>query len=471
MPPTPFFHRLEARSRQVDSLLCIGLDPHPNLLPDQTPAAARDFCLHLIEECAPAACAFKPNIAFFEALGPAGLQALQEVIQAVPDEIPVLLDAKRGDIASTADAYATSIFESLKADAVTASPFLGRDSLEPLMANPEHGVFVLCKTSNPGADDFQSLRTESGEMLYLTIARSVSAWNQNDNLGLVVGATDPAALWLVRSAAPDLWILCPGIGAQGGLLGASLSAGLRSDGLGLLVSASRSIATAPDPGQAAADLRTAINKARDSRLTPPTQVIPPQVTTIANALLDSGCVKFGQFTLKSGQTSPIYLDLRRLASRPAALRTIARAIRNILRQLKFDRLAAIPYGGLPIGTAVALAGDWPMIYPRRESKQYGTGSTIEGGFRVGETVVVLDDLITTGESKVETIQQLETAGLQVKDVVVLVDRSKQAAETLAAAGYRLHSVVPLDQLLAAWAAKGAITTEQYQAIWEYLAFS
>ena len=146
-----FFSQLEKRARLVDSLLCIGLDPQPEDLPEPTAAAAQDYCIRLIESCAGVAAAFKPNAAFFEAFGPPGAEALLAVIAAVPEGIPVILDAKRGDIASTATAYARAAFQAYRANAVTVNPYLGRDAVEPFLEDPEPGVFLLCKSSNPGA--------------------------------------------------------------------------------------------------------------------------------------------------------------------------------------------------------------------------------------------------------------------------------------------------------------------------------
>jgi uridine monophosphate synthetase len=475
----PFFSRLTDRACRSDSLLCVGLDPHPDLLDRPTAGAARDFCLRLIDACAPYACAFKPNRAFFEALGPEGLAALVEVIAAVPDSIPVILDAKRGDIASTADAYARAAFDVLGADALTASPYLGRDSLEPFLVRPERGVFVLCKTSNPGADEFQSLLVAGGEPVYVRVARQVQEWRAAygyDNVGLVVGATDPQALLEVRAVAPDLWILVPGVGAQGGDLIEVLDAGLRADRLGVLVTVSRSIAGAGDPAAAAADLRQAINRLRDRRqrgiaASPEWESAPgagKADSQIAAALLESGCVRFGDFTLKSGRQSPIYVDMRRLASHPRALRDVASALMPLLRTLEFERLAAIPYAALPIGTALALSGDWPLIYPRREVKSHGTGSLVEGTFQPGDTAVVVDDLITTGESKLEVIEKLESVGLTVRDIVVLIDREQGASEVMAAAGYRLHAVTTLRKLLVHWRGLGALTADQVERVTGYL---
>ena len=257
----PFIRMLESRASEADTLLCVGLDPHPEALSELTPAAVREFCLGLIDACASYACAFKPNSAFFERHGAQGMAVLREVISAVPTDIPVILDAKRGDIASTADAYAHAVFDTLGAHALTASPYLGAESLAPFLQRPERGVFVLCKTSNPGADELQALLAE-GEPLYLHVARKAQTWNRHNNVGLVVGATDPLALVRVRAAAPDMWFLTPGVGAQGANLDAALKAALRPDGMGMLVSASRSIAGACDPARAAAELRDAINFGR-----------------------------------------------------------------------------------------------------------------------------------------------------------------------------------------------------------------
>ncbi|PWH11975.1 MAG: orotidine-5'-phosphate decarboxylase [Anaerolineae bacterium] len=266
-----FFSLLEQRVEDCASLLCVGLDPHLADLPAPTAEAATEFCLNLIRQTAPYAAAFKPNAAFFEQFGAAGWEALKTSIQAVQEQshrlgsfIPVILDAKRGDIASTAEAYAQSAFQVLGAHAITLSPYLGRDSIEPFIQKPEQGVFLLCKTSNPGAGDLQDLAvTEeptSGlwQPLYLQVARLAQSWNVRDNLGLVVGATQPEALARVRALVPEMWFLAPGIGAQGGDLEKALRAGLRSDGKGMLLPISRGISRSQNAAQAAADFRDAI---------------------------------------------------------------------------------------------------------------------------------------------------------------------------------------------------------------------
>jgi uridine monophosphate synthetase len=462
-----FFSLLADRARTVDSLLCIGLDPHPDLVGSATADAARDWCLRLVDAAAPVACAFKPNAAFFEALGAAGWTTLKHVIQAARQQAPVVLDAKRGDIASTAQAYARSVFDLLEADAVTLSPYLGRDSVEPFLAGADHGVFLLCKTSNPGSEDLQALPMGSGEPLYLRVARLASTWNTRDNVGLVVGATDAAALAQVREIVPDMWILAPGVGEQGGSLEAALRVGLRPDGLGLLVPVSRQIARATDP---AAEARRLCDQIRRGQASPrPRRPADEPRARLAQALIDAGCIRFGDFTLKSGLRSPLYLDLRLLASHPTVLRQAAAAYQGVLDGLVFDRLAAIPHAAMAIGTAIALASGKPMIYPRLDVKDYGRQRGVEGEFVSGQTAVVIDDLATTGGSKFEAVERLRQAGLRVADIVVLIDRQSGASEALAAQGLRLHAVFTLEQLLELWEQSGGIRPDQALEVRDFLA--
>jgi uridine monophosphate synthetase len=276
-----FFSFLEKRVDDCSSLLCIGLDPHVNDLSAPTAASARDFCLNLVKQTSRYAAAFKPNAAFFEVFGADGWTALKDVIEAIQEEsnrmgsmIPVILDAKRGDIASTAEAYAKSTFKNLGAHCITLSPYLGKDSIEPFIQKSEKGVFLLCKTSNPGSDDLQDLmvldnergKAKEGDLfplssfipLHIKVAQLAQTWNTRNNIGLVVGATHVEATKRVRATAPDLWFLAPGVGAQGGELESALKAGLRKDGKGMLIPVSRGIARAEKPGVAAAELRDQI---------------------------------------------------------------------------------------------------------------------------------------------------------------------------------------------------------------------
>lgn len=484
-----FFRDLEQRTKQVNSILCVGLDPHIVANSSTSVDDVLNFCNRIISSTSDAVAAYKPNSAFFEALGPGGLQVLQQVIQSIPDGIPIILDAKRGDIASTASAYAKAVFDVYGADCVTLNPYLGYDAIEPFLRDERKGVFLLCKTSNPGAADLQDLPVQPGLQglpdkpytVYETVAMLARRWNQKDNIGLVVGATHLESLLRVRTLCPDMWFLCPGVGAQGGDLEGALSSGLRSDGLGMLVSVSRSISAAEDPGLAVEKLNTEIQHAidtinhRNSRRSFPVETSPvgkvennPELALVADRLLAAGCVLFGDFELKSGLRSPIYIDLRRIVSQPELMRKVTDTYNTLLDGLEFDLIAGLPYAALPIATSISLARNYPMVYPRKEVKQYGTKIPVEGVYKTGDRVVLIDDLATTGGSKFEAIEILERAGLVVEDVVVLIDRQSNAADLLAERGYRLHAVFQLTDLIDYWEDTGQVDPENITAARRFL---
>ena len=272
--PDAFRDRLAAAMQRADSLICVGLDPQPSRTAAED---ILDFNTSVIEATADLVCAYKPQSAFYEVGGDVGWAALQETIAAVRRIAPqaiVILDAKRNDIGNTAFAYASAAFDWFDADAVTVNPYLGGDSLAPFLERPERGAFALCRTSNPGAADLQSLSMASGEALFVRVAERCREWGEahHGNLGLVVGATWPEELAQVRERCPDMPILLPGIGAQGGDLEASVGVGVDSDGLGLLVSASRSVIYAGDADAVraeAARLRDAANAAKPRAATQP----------------------------------------------------------------------------------------------------------------------------------------------------------------------------------------------------------
>lgn len=471
-----FFSDLEKRIKDVDSLLCVGIDPHTQDLADQTPAGLRDFCLRIIESTFDVAAAYKPNAAFFEAFGGEGVEVLGEIIRQIPDEIPVILDVKRGDISSTAQAYARAAFEILGADAVTINPYLGQDAIQPFIQDPSKGAFVLCKTSNPGSSDLQGLMVTRGKLshqtVYEEIATMVKKWNSAENLGLVVGATQVEALIKVRKIDSQIWILAPGVGAQGGDLQQTLEIGLREDGYGLLIPVSRSISRADDLRREAERIRTEINTARDRIMevvsNPHKDPMSGLKTHIADQLFQIECIQFGEFTLKSGQTSPIYIDLRRLVAFPELLEKVAQAYIQLLQEITFNHLAALPYAALPITTAVCLLGGWTMVYPRKEEKSYGTKAQVEGVFASGEKAVVIDDLITTGGSKLEGIHKLAENGLDVEDIVVLIDRSRSAGTYLAKEGYQLHSYFSITELLDYYLTAGYISKNLFNKVQQFI---
>ena len=473
-----FFSKLTKRILSTDSLLCVGLDPHTQDLSSISRNGLRDFCLPLIEQTHDLVAAYKPNIAFFEALGTEGIKVLREVIESIPDDIPVILDAKRGDISSTASAYKQAVFDTLAVDAVTLNPYLGYDSIAPFIESPQNGAFLLCKTSNPGASDIQDLLVVNSQLkspqipLYLHIAKLAQAWNKNDNLGLVVGATKTDSLAKIRQIALDLWILCPGVGAQGGDLQRTLQAGLRADGLGLLIPISRGISRAQNPRKAVLSFNKSINQERKNIIQsadlPKDKEWSSSYQHLADGLLEAGCIKFGHFTLKSGLKSPFYIDLRRLTGYPELLSDVASEYIKVLKKLNFNHIAALPYAALPIASAISIIANWSMVYPRKESKNYGTRAQVEGIYKSGDRVVVIDDLITTGSSKVEGIQKLESEGLVVNDVVVLINRSFSLDFSIGNKRIELHSIINFRDLMEYYVSKGKISTQTRSLVNDYL---
>jgi len=262
-----FNEKLLTASQKNKGLLCIGLDPDPELMPSQIKVF--EFNKAIIEATSDLVCAYKLNLAFYEALGDEGLGALKGTIKYIPDDIPIIGDAKRGDIGNTAKAYAKAIFTNLGFDATTVNPYLGFDSIEPFIEYTDKGVFILCRTSNAGAVDFQSLRCETqlgSRPLFELVALKASQWNTHGNIGLVIGATYPEELRLIRQAHPDMPLLIPGIGAQGGDIALAVRYGVDAQGERAILNSSRQIIYAsrekdfaPAARRAASSLREQIN--------------------------------------------------------------------------------------------------------------------------------------------------------------------------------------------------------------------
>jgi orotidine-5'-phosphate decarboxylase len=272
-----YLERLGARSRATGTVLCLGLDPDPEALPagfGRDLAGLERFAALLLEAAAPHAAAVKPNLAFFEAYGSAGLGALERLRAALPADLPVIADAKRGDIGSTAARQAVALFDALGADAVTVNPYLGSEAVAPLLDRLDRFAYLLCRTSNPGAGELQDLEVAAdiaaglpAERLHERVARLATSWGPGGTVGLVVGATAPDELARIRAIAPGLAFLVPGVGAQGGAIDpvlehgpATVAPGGRHAGGGLLVNVSRGIAGAASmdgPGDPFERVRTA----------------------------------------------------------------------------------------------------------------------------------------------------------------------------------------------------------------------
>jgi orotidine-5'-phosphate decarboxylase len=272
-----FSQRLAAIQKTTNSLLCVGLDTDPAKLPSTirgSDDAVSEFNRRIIEATRDLVCAYKLNLAFYEATGERGWSTLRQTLSYIPEGILAIGDAKRGDIGNTATLYAQALFKTLGFHAATVNPYLGSDSVEPFLSDPDRGAFILAVTSNPGAKDFQYLKV-GARPLYERVIRKVKSWNAKGNCGVVVGATRPAELRRIRALVPDLPILIPGIGAQGGDLKSAVRYGCNRDGLLALINASRSVLYASG-GEDFADaarreamrLRDEINRYREAFFPP-----------------------------------------------------------------------------------------------------------------------------------------------------------------------------------------------------------
>jgi len=259
-----FTEKLAGAVKKNKSLLCVGLDPDPAMMPPDT--GMFEFNKAIIEATGDIVCAYKPNFAFYEALGIEGMEALKKTVDYIPEEIPIIADAKRGDIGNTSKSYARAIFDYYGCDAVTVSPYLGFDSVEPFVNYRDKGIFILCRTSNAGAVDFQSIPCNippAPRHLFEIVAEKANGWNKYGNVGLVVGATYPEELNLIRQNYPEMLLLIPGVGAQGGDLAAVVRNGLNNRQEGAIINSSRQILYAAQGTDFATAARRAAQALRD----------------------------------------------------------------------------------------------------------------------------------------------------------------------------------------------------------------
>ena len=503
-----FFVRLTDAIADHQSLLVTGLDPNPEMLQSWSQrrgmagrsflSQARHWIKAVIEATAPHVCAYKPSLGFYQALGPVGLDLLREVRELVPLEIPLIIDAKHGDLNSSS-ALAHYLFRALGADAVTLSPLPGQDIAAPFLLYPDKAVVVTCHSSNPAARVLQHHPNEE-DPLYLRIVRETQLWATPEQLLLEVGTSDPAILARVRREAPERFLILRSLWAEEDRLDALLEAGLSQSADGLLLPLPQNLLVEDDMAERAAQLKRRISERREHWLenrqkpaascslwrpdrlpaltpaetsatgpsntgqsntdpsnTDPSATASPAAGVLAPGatngsglaagaegpdpleslivdLFDIGCLLFGEYVQASGALFNYYIDLRQIISDPNLFHRVLHAYAGQLQGLEFDRIAGIPYGSLPTATGLSLQLHKPLIYPRKEVKAHGARRLIEGDFIEGDVVALVDDILITGGSLLEGITKLESSGLVVRDVVVFIDHGDDPAGQAGASG-------------------------------------
>lgn len=487
-----FFVQLTDAIAERQSLLVTGLDPNPEMLQSWATrrglsgrsfmSQARHWVKAVIEATAEHVCAYKPSLGFYQALGPVGLELLLEVRDLVPRDLPLIIDAKHGDL-NSASALAHYLFRELGADGVTLSPFAGHDIAAPFLLYPEKGVLITCHSSNPAARILQHAPSDA-DPHYLRIVHESQLWATPEQLLLEVGTSDPAVLARVRQAAPERFLLLRSLWSEEEKLLAMLDAGLGPAGDGLLLPLPQNLLVDDAIAEGAAALKQRINGARERLLEerraqgrddtcsvwlPPAPLSPedPLAELIVD-LFDIGCLLFGEFVQASGAVFSYYIDLRQIISDPNLFHRVLHAYAEQLEGLDFDRIAGIPYGSLPTATGLSLQLHKPLLYPRKEVKAHGARRLIEGDFEPGDRVVVVDDILITGGSVLDGIAKLESSGLEVRDVVVFIDHGgdhdRHAKERLAAAGYRCHAVLDIGQITRVLHQAGRLSDAQASAL-------
>jgi uridine monophosphate synthetase len=496
-----FFDKLEAAIARNNSLLFVGLDPNPEMLPsryhspevgdsDTTIAQLEEWLRFVIEQTAGWVCAYKPTLGFYQSLGAAGIALLERILAAIPPHIPVILDVKHGDL-NTSTALAQAVFGQWQVDAVTLSPYAGQDQAAPFLVHPGKAVFVLCCTSNPGAMVLQTYPS-TDLPLYLQVVKEARTWGTPEQLGLEVGTTDPEVLAQIRTIAPERLILTRSIWATSydlkpmqtsddNHLTQILQAGLDANGGGLLLPVPQDFLSLDQPVDRIKTLHQEIYQTR-SQVMQAGETCELWVSNVRTLdenprarlilqLYDIGCILFGDYVQSSGEVFPYYIDLRKIISNPQLFHQILTAYAEILQTLQFDRIAGIPYGSLPTATGLALRLNYPMIFPRKEVKAHGTRRVVEGNYQPGETIVVVDDILISGKSAMEGAAKLQSVGLKVQDIVVLIDHEKGVKERLRQQGYQAYSVLTLSEIVETLANAGRIRPEQVAAFAEHVSAS
>ncbi len=482
-----FASKLRTAIATNQSILCLGLDPNPEVMPTKYQVdglrvdALWEWMNFIIQSTADLVCAYKPTLGFYTALGAGGLELLAKTLAAIPPEIPIILDAKHADLNSST-VMAKTAFEHWGVDAITLSPYVGQDLAARFLMYPDKAIFVSCYSSNTTAQDFQEYPNLE-QPLYLKVVQNCEAWAGIESLALEVGAAVPDALAKVRSLAPErlilarsIWANSKGDGQSIENLAAILSAGLDANGGGLILPVNQDALAIGEPAQLVRSLRDEINQAiaLTEHQRPACDLWMPDVCLLdqkghphANLILqlfDIGCITFEETLQASGQVFPYYIDLRRIISNPQVFDAVIGTYAEILQNLKFDRIAGIPYGSLPTASGLALRLNFPLIFPRKEVKAYGARRLIEGNYEAGEMIVVVDDILISGKSAIEGAQKIESCGLKVRDIVVFIDHESGVCDRIKKSGYSPHAVLKISEINETLYQSGRINEKQFLAL-------
>jgi uridine monophosphate synthetase len=431
-----FIEALEKRVKKLKTRVIHALDV-ANTFPADAPESARqeliDKACHIAQTISPHVVAIKINYPLILA---AGLEITHRLKSILP-EVPLIADLKVADIDNT-NAWIA------RHGVLTEAKRFG-----------DRGVILVVDMSHPGASQF--IHPQTPRLAELAVRLNVT--------GVIAPGTRPTHVQQIRMMiGPNILILAPGVGAQGGKPGSAIAAGANYEIIG------RSIYTADDPAA------TAKVFAEQTFLPPPLDITPALkqellVNEVALLLHDVNAIKFGSFTLASGKTSPYYIDLRVIPSYPETLNRLTDIFVQWLsthKEVRFDRIAGVPTAGISFATALSARLHTPMLYVRMKPKKYGRQQRVEGVLESGDKVLVIDDLITDGRSKVEVVQALRDAGAKVHDVLVVVDREQGGADMLKQAKLQLHALAPISQVVSVFAKERRITPEKKQEILEYI---
>lgn len=466
-----FFEKLNSAIARHQSLLVVALDPNPEMMP-QKYGSLWDWLQFIITETSNLVCAYKPNLGFYEALGVEGFQLLLQVFAAIPNHIPIILDAKHGDL-NTSTVFARTIFEQWRVDAVTLNPYAGQDHVAPFLVYSDKGVFILCRTSNSDAVALQEYPSPNNPF-YLQVVRETKNWGTPEQLFLEVGTSDPEVLRKIRAIAPERNILLRSIWGEGDRLKEILTAGLNKNGEGLLIPVPQDLLSEDNLAEKIKALNKEVNRVK-SQVNQTDYSCDLWISNVCLLdknphqdlilqLFDIQCLLFGEYVQASGATFSYYIDLRRIISNPQIFHQVLDAYAVILKNLTFDRIAGIPYGSLPTATGLSLSLHRPMIYPRKEVKAHGTRRVIEGNFNPGEKVVVVDDVMISGKSAIEGAGKIQSVGLEVEDIVVFIDHEEGVKDRLKEYGYRAHSVLTISEITNTLYAAGRINEKQFNCL-------